>query len=190
MSLIVIFIDQLTKFLIYGTASRSIIGNLLWFESTLNTGVAFSLFQNSSWVFVITSSLAVCVFVYLIISKRFIHQKSEKICLGFILGGTLSNLIDRIIFGGVRDFIYLKFINFAIFNIADMAVSFGVAVLCFFIVFYDIKNSKKVTKVSKEEILKSDESQQNLDKSSHKNSTKKQGKKEDDVGEGFETLEK
>lgn len=110
--------------------------------------------------------------------------------MGFILGGTLSNLIDRIIFGGVRDFIYLKFINFAIFNIADMAVSFGVAVLCFFIVFYDIKNSKKVTKVSKEEILKSDESQQNLDKSSHKNSTKKQGKKEDDVGEGFETLEK
>lgn len=59
------------------------------------------------------------------------------------MGGTLSNLIDRIIFKGVRDFIYLKFINFAIFNIADMAISFGVIVLCIFILVYDLKSEKE-----------------------------------------------
>lgn len=59
------------------------------------------------------------------------------------MGGTLSNLIDRIIFKGVRDFIYLKFINFAIFNIADMAISFGVIVLCVFIFVYDLKSGKE-----------------------------------------------
>lgn len=142
MSVLVIAIDQITKFLVYGTASRSIIGNLLWFESALNTGVAFSMFQNASGVFIVTSSLAVLVFAFLIFSKKIVKYKSEKICLGFILGGTLSNLIDRIIFGGVRDFLYLKFINFAIFNIADMAISFGVIVLCIFILVIDLKNDK------------------------------------------------
>lgn len=143
MSVLVVFIDQLTKFLVYGSPSRSIIGNLLWFESALNKGVAFSMFQNASGFFIFTSSLAVLIFAYLITSKKIVKRKSEKICLGIIMGGTLSNLIDRIIFKGVRDFIYLKFINFAIFNIADMAISFGVIVLCIFILVYDLKSEKE-----------------------------------------------
>lgn len=151
MSVLVILVDQITKFLVYGTASRSIIGNLLWFESALNTGVAFSMFQNASGVFIVTSSLAVLVFAFLIISKKFVKYKSEKICLGFILGGTLSNLIDRIIFGGVRDFIYLKFINFAIFNIADMAISFGVIALCIFILIIDLKRDKNEKLIAESE---------------------------------------
>ena len=48
---LVIGLDQLTKFLVYGSLSRSIIGNFLWFESTLNTGVAFSMFEGKSVLF-------------------------------------------------------------------------------------------------------------------------------------------
>jgi len=142
-SLIVFLIDQLTKILIYGTPSRSIIGNLLWFESTLNTGVAFSMFKDSSNVFIFTSAIAVFIIGFFIINNRVVKDKKQKICLGFILGGTFSNLVDRIIFGGVRDFIYLKFINFAIFNIADMAISFGAGFLCFFILFSELIDYKK-----------------------------------------------
>lgn len=142
-AIISIGLDQLTKFLIYGSASRSIIGNLLWFESTLNTGVAFSMFEGMSWLFIALSLVCSAVFVYLIISKRVFNKTSEKICLGFVLGGTLSNVIDRFIFGGVRDFIYLKFINFAIFNLADSAIVLGAIALCIILLSSSIKKDNK-----------------------------------------------
>ena len=131
----VICLDQLSKILIYGTAARSILGNILWFESTLNTGVAFSMFSGNSVVFFVIACIASLVISYLIYSKRWFKNKAQKISLALILGGTISNAIDRLIFGGVRDFIYLKFINFAIFNIADMAITIGAILLCGFIIF-------------------------------------------------------
>lgn len=142
LSAVVIAVDQLTKFLIYGSPSRSIIGNLLWFESSLNTGVAFSMFEGKSYIFIITSLLASAVFVWLIISKKFFSSKFEKITIGIILGGTLGNVIDRIVFSGVRDFIYLKFLNFAIFNIADMAITIGAIVLCVYEIVVGFKKEK------------------------------------------------
>ncbi len=142
-SAVIIGFDQLSKFLIYGSTARSIIGNLLWFESTLNTGVAFSMFSGAGIVFIIISSLASALMLYLIISKKFLKTKCEKIIVGIILGGTIGNLIDRIIFQGVRDFIYLKFINFAIFNVADMAITLGVIALCVYYLVVSIKKEKK-----------------------------------------------
>ena len=131
----IICFDQLSKFLVYGTAARSIIGNVLWFESTLNTGVAFSMFSGNSVVFFIIACIASALIGYLIYSNKLIKSKAQKISLALILGGTISNAIDRIAFGGVRDFIYLKFMNFAIFNVADMAITIGAILLCVFIVF-------------------------------------------------------
>lgn len=132
---LIVGIDQLTKFLVYGTASRSIIGNLLWFESTLNTGVAFSWFEGNSWVFFVIAIVASVFFVYLICSKKWLNGKFEKIAIGLILGGTISNAIDRLIFKGVRDFIYLKFMNFAIFNLADFAITIGAILFCISLLF-------------------------------------------------------
>lgn len=139
----VIGLDQLTKFLIYGTASRSIIGNFLWFESTLNTGVAFSMFEGKSMLFIVISALASLGLLFLICNKKIIQKRLQKICLGLILGGTIGNLIDRIVFDGVRDFIYLKFINFAIFNVADMAIVCSVIVFCVFLIIDIFKKEKK-----------------------------------------------
>ena len=122
---LVISVDQLSKFLVYGTAARSIIGQFLWFESTLNTGVAFSMFSGNSIVFFIIACLASAGFSYFIISKKWLESRWEKASIGLILGGTISNAIDRLVFSGVRDFIYLKFMNFAIFNVADICVTIG-----------------------------------------------------------------
>ena len=132
---VIVGLDQLTKFLIYGTPARSIFGNLLWFESTLNTGVAFSMFEGMQILFVIVAAIASVLFVYLIISKKWLTSKLEKISVALVLAGTIGNLIDRIVFNGVRDFIYLKFINFAIFNVADMAITIGAILLCVAIIF-------------------------------------------------------
>ena len=134
-ALVTLGLDQLTKFLIYGSASRSIIGNLLWFESTLNTGVAFSMFEGKSVLFFVIAMIASLVMIYFICSKKWLKINLEKLSIGLILGGTISNAIDRLIFGGVRDFIYLKFMNFAIFNVADMAITIGAVLFCVAIIF-------------------------------------------------------
>ncbi|MBR3885381.1 MAG: signal peptidase II [Clostridia bacterium] len=140
-AVLVIGLDQISKVLIYGSASKSIIGNLLWFESTLNTGVAFSMFEGKSILFFSIAMIASVVMIYFICSKKWLKIKLEKISLGLILGGTISNAIDRLIFGGVRDFIYLKFINFAIFNVADMAITIGAILFCVGIIF--LRDKKK-----------------------------------------------
>lgn len=129
---VVIFVDQLTKFLIYGNATQKVIGDFLWFQSTLNTGVAFSWFEGNSFIFIIITAIASILLIYLILSKKFFNKSRFKICFGLILGGTIGNLIDRIIFDGVRDFIYLKFINFAIFNVADAVIVVSVILFCVF----------------------------------------------------------
>ena len=139
-AVLIIGFDQLSKFLIYGTAAKSIIGNLLWFESTLNTGVAFSMFSGNSILFFAIACVAAVALTYFICSKKWLNGRIEKIAVGLILGGTISNAIDRIIFGGVRDFIYLKFINFAIFNVADMAITIGAILFCVSIIFLRDKN--------------------------------------------------
>lgn len=78
-AIVSIVLDQLTKFLIYGTAAKSIIGNFLWFESTLNTGVAFSLFEGFPVIFIIISSIASVLIGCLIISKKYCKGKVTKI---------------------------------------------------------------------------------------------------------------
>lgn len=134
-AVIIVAIDQLTKFFIYGSVAKSIIGNLLWFQSTLNTGVAFSMFEGKSWLFFVIAIVSAVILIYFICSKKWLSGKLERISLGLILGGTISNAIDRLMFGGVRDFIYLKFINFAIFNIADFAITVGAILFCVSIIF-------------------------------------------------------
>ena len=158
LALVAVGIDQLTKFLIYGTATKVVLGDLLWFKSTLNTGVAFSMFEGNSFIFIIITALASLVLIYLIFSKKYLNKMRYKVCLGLILGGTIGNLIDRILFKGVRDFIYLKFLNFAIFNVADAFIVVSVIVFCVFVIIDTFKkDDKKEENVEKNLIEKREE---------------------------------
>ncbi len=141
---VVITIDLVTKHLFYGKAAVSILGDFLWFESTLNKGAAFSIFssENMQVIFIVFSALASLVMLILIISKTFLKNRAEKILVALILGGTIGNMIDRIIYGGVRDFIYLKFINFAIFNVADMFIVISIIVLLIYVIVHMFKKEK------------------------------------------------
>ncbi|MFH1376183.1 MAG: signal peptidase II [Candidatus Woesearchaeota archaeon] len=117
--LVVIF-DQVTKFLLedvhYGI-----------FNYTTNTGAAFSLFQGYT---VILSIISALVIVFIL----FVYKKYSRyyLSLGLILGGTIGNLIDRIMFGYVRDFVDFGF--WPVFNIADAANTIGVIILVWFLV--------------------------------------------------------
>ncbi|MBQ8451324.1 MAG: signal peptidase II [Clostridia bacterium] len=134
-AVLAIGVDQLTKFLVYGTVAKSILGDFLWFQSTLNTGVAFGLFQDGNLFFIVLSAVVCVVILWIMLAKKFFISKLQNISFGLILGGAVGNLLDRIIFHGVRDFIYLKFMNFAIFNFADMCVVVGVILFVATILF-------------------------------------------------------
>lgn len=89
---------------------------------------------------------------YAIITDKFTKSKFFKIAIGIMLAGTVGNLIDRIVYGGVRDFIYLKSINFAIFNFADIFINIGVYLLIGYIIYMFAKEYKKQYKQVKEEV--------------------------------------
>ena len=79
---------------------------------------------------------------YVLFSKKLLAKRLEKISLALVLAGALSNLIDRILFAYVRDFIYLKFINFAVFNVADMAITIGAILIIISILFLQKKDTE------------------------------------------------
>lgn len=150
-----IAVDLLTKHFLYGK-SMSLIGDFLWLESpSLNTGASFGIFGGKTIYLIIFSIPVIAVMIYLIISKRFSTSKFFKASLGLVLGGTIGNLIDRIALGGVRDFIYLKSINFAIFNFADIFINVGVFLLIIYFIITLIKDIKK-SKQSTEKQAKSE----------------------------------
>lgn len=139
----IILIDQLTKLFIFDTPAKSILGDLLWFQSERNTGAAFSMFSGNNIVFIIIVLLSCIALFYLLFSKKLFTLKIEKIAISLVLAGAISNVIDRIIFNFVRDFIYLKFIDFAVFNIADMAITFGAILMIVAVLFFQKKEEIK-----------------------------------------------
>jgi len=141
----VVGLDQLTKWIFYGK-SYSLLGDFLWIESSFNKGAAFSMMAGAIWLFIIVSVASSAFIIYFILSKKFGLTKFCKISLALILGGAVGNLIDRIALGGVRDFIYFKSINFAIFNIADSFVTIGGILLVVSLIILFVKKYKKEDK--------------------------------------------
>lgn len=109
-ALIIILIDQITKFL----AKK-------FFNVVQNTGAAYGLLEGWRFFFIIVALLV----VYLIFHYR---KELDNLGLGLLLGGTIGNLIDRVFLGYVIDFIFIGKI-FGWFNIADAANVIGVAII-------------------------------------------------------------
>ena len=141
---IIFFLDLITK----NYASNNLIlnhsvsvNNYLNFTLAFNYGAAFSFLSDAGgwqrWFFIIFSLIVIFVIVILLIKDK----NAEYIAYSFILAGALGNLYDRIFFGYVIDFIEIHYNNFywPIFNIADIAISTGVIMLLYSILF----NNKK-----------------------------------------------
>ena len=106
-----VVIDQLTKLWFYGSAF-SVLGDFLWVQSAFNDGAAFGLFGGARWFFIILSIPVIAGLIYCLISKILGDSPFLGVTLGLMAGGIIGNVIDRIILGGVRDFIYFKSIPY------------------------------------------------------------------------------
>jgi len=122
----VILIDQLTKYFFSG-ADIQIIKNVFYFNYVCNTGAAFSILQNMNVYLIWFSLIVLGLIIYFYPNVK---RKCDKIAVFFIVSGIMGNLIDRISFGCVRDF--MDFRIWPVFNIADSALVVGVMLLIFY----------------------------------------------------------
>lgn len=142
---LVIFLDRVTKnfFLSFLSLHESlpVIRNVLHMTLVHNTGIAFGLFKDQGVVFIIVPIIALILLVYNVYYyKRFEDQISEMYIIGFslILGGAIGNLIDRVVYGYVIDFIDLQI--WPVFNLADSAITVGaviIAIKCILLTKHD-----------------------------------------------------
>jgi signal peptidase II len=102
-----------------------------------NMGGVFGMLQGSGWIFAILSlGLIAALVIYLF--KNSSVQRYEYVCFGFIAGGGTSNILDRLIYGSVVDFINVQHIPFwhYIFNVADVMVHVGLWPMLYFSLFH------------------------------------------------------
>ncbi len=146
-----IAIDQIVKNWAAETLVKgdiAIIENVLYLKYAENTGVAFSMFSDNRWVLVgITSLMLIVVLAFFLSGK--VTDKLELFSLSLMLSGGVGNLIDRVSLGYVIDFIDVRIINFAIFNIADMCICVGAFLLC--VAVYLSEKKEKAEEKAKEE---------------------------------------
>jgi signal peptidase II len=135
---LVIVADQISKNYIRNTlalfesfAPIPALGDFFTIINTHNTGAAFGMFKDGGGIFTIIAIVvaAAIVFYYRQIPEG---QVGIRLALGLQLGGAIGNLVDRLLFGTVTDFIFFHWydlINAPIFNLADLAITSGVVVL-------------------------------------------------------------
>ena len=129
---IVVVIDQVTKAIatthLRCETSLTLIGKICSLTLVNNTGAAFGLFKNQTVVFILISAIAI-IFIGFYLIKR---KVGYYLPMALILGGAVGNLIDRLRFGHVIDFIDFHF--WPVFNVADSCITIGAIILFFLII--------------------------------------------------------
>jgi len=133
---LIVFIDRLSKLfvsdlLVYGE-SLPIIRNVLHMTMVHNTGIAFGFFKDQGITFIIIPIVAVVLLVFNIYYYRQNNEALSRtyiVAFSLILGGAIGNLIDRIVYGHVIDFI--DFRVWPVFNIADSAITIGAILIAY-----------------------------------------------------------
>ena len=139
LSILIFLIDQFSKYLI-NINHNSIINNdfiLFTIVYVKNYGAAFDILSGSRIFLSTVSTIFSIVLIYFILIKKNLNNLN-LLSYSFILGGTIGNGIDRINKGYVVDFINLNFIDFPVFNIADISINIGLI----FIIYGLIKNKR------------------------------------------------
>lgn len=129
-AIVIVLSDQITKFLIKQNfqlnQSIPIIKNIFHLTYIINTGSAFGLFKGLNLFLILFSVIVILVILYNL-KKIKNNERLLQFSAGLLMGGTIGNLIDRLSYGAVIDFI--DFRAWPVFNIADSAVTVSIIML-------------------------------------------------------------
>jgi len=122
-------LDQGSKWLVKAylspTVSLPILPNVFQLTLSYNTGAAFSMFRQQPQLLAGFTVLLFCALLIYAVRKQY-YYRGELTAMGLILGGALGNLLDRLLWGKVTDFLDVVIIRYPIFNIADSLIFIGV----------------------------------------------------------------
>ena len=146
---VVLLLDQLSKYWIlavYDLPAKASVEILPFFSLTMvwNKGISLGLFQADGefgrWVLIAVTGI-VTIFLTFWLAKA--HGNVLKLALGLVIGGAVGNIIDRMRFGAVVDFVHLHAFDYSfyVFNVADAAITFGV--LCLLLDAYLVSKEEK-----------------------------------------------
>lgn len=143
---VLVSLDQIIKLLVIKylepIGSLPLIDGFIQLNYAENTGAAFGSFSGYTWILsIFTLVVIVAGLVYILKGK--VKFGVEYVCITLILAGGLGNLIDRISRGFVVDYIEPLFIDFAIFNFADILVTCSAVVLIIWMLYGIYKDIKK-----------------------------------------------
>jgi signal peptidase II len=142
--MIIVVLDQLTKIIVDRTMplhySIPIIDGLFSLTYVRNTGAAFGIFSGSHesfrLPFLILVSILALGFVFMMLKRLPEEQTGLITALAFIIGGALGNLIDRVLYGEVIDFLdfYWGHYHWPAFNVADSCITIGVTITLYYLI--------------------------------------------------------
>ncbi|MDD4371222.1 MAG: signal peptidase II [Anaerostipes sp.] len=139
--LVLILLDQWSKIWavsqLKGKDSIEIIKNIVEFQYLENRGAAFGMFQNKQIFFYVITIVVVVGLTYYYF-KMPDNRRMIPLKIGYVglFAGAVGNLIDRVMHQYVVDFIYFKWIDFPVFNLADIYVTVSIGFIAFMILFY------------------------------------------------------
>ena len=138
-------------------SSTEFIPGVLGFTHVRNTGMAFSLLSEHTWLLALVSVAVIAVIAVLLFKAKFTTW--EKIYLALIMGGAAGNAIDRVFLGYVVDMFETLFVRFAVFNLADAFIDVGAVLFCILYVTRTVRE-EKAKKAGEGERIESDRDRQ------------------------------
>lgn len=144
-----VVLDRLSKMWAVGSLRHmpgqhmDVLPGVFEFRYVQNEGMAFSLLEGKTWLFIVITILIVaCLFGYLL-KYRAVESIWTRVAIASIIGGAIGNLIDRLLYGYVIDFINPTFMRFAVFNVADIFVTCGAILFIFALLIFPQFHKKK-----------------------------------------------
>ena len=139
LAIVLVVIDQFTKQLaithLMFQEPIPIIENVFSLQFRINTGIAMSMLEGERWLILPITCVVMALLAVMLLRSDLRHSKMFSISCAMILGGGVGNLIDRLTYKYVVDFLYFELIDFPIFNFADCCVVVGAILLFVYILF-------------------------------------------------------
>ena len=133
-----LILDRLTKaYAVKNLMNDPYQGSILNFTYLENRGAAFGILQDRRIFFIVLTLVIVLVLIYHFLKTYRSNHKLLNIALAMIISGALGNFYDRLTQGYVVDFIEFAFVNFPVFNIADIFVTVGAGLLIIYMFKYE-----------------------------------------------------
>ena len=141
-----VVLDQAVKFLVRAAiplhTSQPFIPGLFDLTYVRNTGAAFSIFSSQTWILTVLSGIATVVLLVLLL-RRTLPTRLGMLSLSLLLAGAAGNFIDRLAFGYVTDMFETTFMDFPVFNVADIGVVIGGVLLVVTVLLAGDKEEEK-----------------------------------------------